>query len=674
MKLKKAFAFALLLLLFLSIQSRAQDRFSVVNDAYILKHLHTQIYPLDSEAKAVVLYEKMSIAVDIFSSYYREVKTMHRIVKILDEDALDEANVDDYYYTKGTIGSGTGKIFGTTYTLGDNGIVIKTPLDKSAIFITKYNDEVNIMKFTMPAVKVGSVIDYTYEIISPLTQKLPKWFFQDKYPALQTEYEINLPGSLGFVYITQGKTTFKQYDSWGHAEEDSSEAYYVLKKDHTSSENYGIWCRKNVTPLKFEPFSGNIYNYAERLEIQIQDPQHSYGTLDSQSIKKAWKDFTDVAWDHKMFGRQVAGENSYLKKIVDSLTAGNNNDRDKAWSIFNYVRNNIYCNDTIALFAEKDIKKTFLGHEGNVAEINLLLVAMLQKAGLNASPLILNTMGQLVSDDNYPVIDRYNNTVAIIRQPQGDPVLLDASCKYNAFGKLPFYCFNSSARVIDGKGGAQINLDPHQNRERTVNVVKVVTFNDTALVANLMETMGANASRIFREKFAADSGKILSYLYSSLSERVRDGGVVSGLVCENLQNPDTEVIVHYTLSKKISKGTLYFATDILKLFNENPYKPMKRTMPVELPWQTEYIYSLTAALPQNVKPEDVYKPALLSYDDGRIRFKHFLNYDPDMHFFSVTTQYKSVETFFPSTEYEVFRAFHNNVLDEINKIVVFKIE
>ncbi len=53
---------------------------------------------------------------------------------------------------------------------------------------------------------------------------------------------------------------------------------------------------------------------------------------------------------------------------------------------------------------------------GNVAEINLLLVAALRERGLNANPIISSTRDNGIIMEAFPTIDRFNYVLAAVKK------------------------------------------------------------------------------------------------------------------------------------------------------------------------------------------------------------------------------------------------------------------
>ena len=74
-----------------------------------------------------------------------------------------------------------------TFNLADKKVV-ETKMDNSAVFDEIVDLNWSLKKFTLPAVKEGSVIDIRYEIQSPYFFNLQSWGFQNVIPKRYREY------------------------------------------------------------------------------------------------------------------------------------------------------------------------------------------------------------------------------------------------------------------------------------------------------------------------------------------------------------------------------------------------------------------------------------------------------------------------------------------------------
>ena len=148
--------------------------------------LEMTAYAGDSTADAVYLYDygNVRFSYDNQRGLVMIMETWVRI-KILKESALDRASVSLNYYDANNFEKDERieDLKGFTYNLVDSQIVT-TSLDKKSIKREKSSDKYGAIKFNLPNVKKGSVIEYSYTRTTPFYhQQTPgTWTFQGSIP------------------------------------------------------------------------------------------------------------------------------------------------------------------------------------------------------------------------------------------------------------------------------------------------------------------------------------------------------------------------------------------------------------------------------------------------------------------------------------------------------------
>ncbi|HEY0610774.1 MAG TPA: DUF3857 domain-containing protein, partial [Chitinophaga sp.] len=166
-------------------------------------------YDLDTGAHAVILADIGSSEFEAEQSYFRLVYKRHRRVKILDKTGYDAATEELYLRKFGS--NREDKVSGlkaATYNL-ENGKVVETELESKSVFTEALDENFIRKKFTLPAVKEGSIIEYSYTIYSPSTYYLKAWSFQGEYPCLWSEYTVGIPEFFDYIFIAQGYHKFE---------------------------------------------------------------------------------------------------------------------------------------------------------------------------------------------------------------------------------------------------------------------------------------------------------------------------------------------------------------------------------------------------------------------------------------------------------------------------------
>src|SRR5690606_35624861 len=159
----KNFTLLLLITTFLNFAYSQDFKFGKVSK----EELQEKFNPLDSSAPATILYRDHKVYFNYVQSKGFEVITeVHERIKIYNEEGFQYATEQILLYKSGSDREKISKIKGVTYNIIDDKI-IEDKLGKEAIFnneYSKYRDEV---KLTMPNIKEGTVIEYSYTIHSP---------------------------------------------------------------------------------------------------------------------------------------------------------------------------------------------------------------------------------------------------------------------------------------------------------------------------------------------------------------------------------------------------------------------------------------------------------------------------------------------------------------------------
>jgi hypothetical protein len=201
----------LLLSLIFSIQFlNAQDKFKfglVPQDL-----LEMTAYDKDSTAAALVVYESNDVYYDWNSTEKDfEVVTDYTVrIKILTPDGIKYAN-GAIPFLKGRTSASSENITnltGWTYTL-EGGKIGKEKLSKEYVFTEDVTDRLKRMKFALPAVKVGSVIEYKYTLKSPHYYHLADFQFQRDIPVKYSHFQIRIPEYFIFNRETKGYEPIK---------------------------------------------------------------------------------------------------------------------------------------------------------------------------------------------------------------------------------------------------------------------------------------------------------------------------------------------------------------------------------------------------------------------------------------------------------------------------------
>ncbi len=171
-----------------------------------MEDLKMTYYDKDSSAAAVVLVDYGEAYITIMSSDVKMTIERHVRIKILRKEGLKWGDVAILLRQSGSSEERITTLKANTYNLVD-GKIATTKLEKEGIFKDKYNRNFTQQKFTMPDVKEGSVIEYTYKISSDFWTYFPNWQFQRTIPTRWSEYWAMIPRYFRYEKYMQGYLT-----------------------------------------------------------------------------------------------------------------------------------------------------------------------------------------------------------------------------------------------------------------------------------------------------------------------------------------------------------------------------------------------------------------------------------------------------------------------------------
>ena len=159
---------SVLFLLFVCLAAGAQriavnPKFGAVSDAEV----DMTVYEPDTSAVALMLYRSYDLDL-VFDSNIAIVQeiTVHERIKVLKEEGKKYADFSFLYLNTTDIKEKYSGVKVETYNR-ENGKVVKTKMSKKYEFDEKYSDDARRLSFTAENVRVGSVIEVTYQFVTP---------------------------------------------------------------------------------------------------------------------------------------------------------------------------------------------------------------------------------------------------------------------------------------------------------------------------------------------------------------------------------------------------------------------------------------------------------------------------------------------------------------------------
>lgn len=630
-------------------------------------------YTADPNAQAIIIGDigSSDFIGNSKGGFSIEFKRLTRTL-VLNRNAYDDlTQVEIPVYTEDENEEKLGTLKAATYNL-ENGRVIETKLDpKAGMIKERLSRNLVIYKFSFPAVREGSIIEVEYKLQSDFLFRLRPWEFQDKYPTLWSEYVVGMPEFLNYVSLTQGYQQFFIKDTKVKHESFSLEIPRegVMQAGLKDRVNFSAritsfrWVMKDVPALKEESYTSTIYNHIARIEFQLSEYREPYIP---QKIMNTWAETATRLMAREDFGAQLQQDNYWLNDAMPSVLNKATTSLDKAKNIYAWVRDNFSCIGSNSLYLKKSLQSTFKSRNGSEADINMVMIAMLRSAGVQADPVILSTRSNGYAYALYPLIERFNYVIARV-MINGEKYYLDASRPQLGFNKLGVDCFNGHARAIGEEDAEGFELKSDSLLERSMTAIFMTNDAKGGLSANVQYSPGYYESYNIRTDIKRKGAD------AYIKELKRDEeSVISAPVIDSLNNYEAPVSVKYQLHLPPPvEDIFYFDPMLFRSWKDNPFKSAQRLYPVEMPYNIDQTFLLRMDIPAGYIVDELPKPLVLKLNnenDGEFEYR----VGESGGIVSLRCRLKINRTYFAPEEYQMLREFFNLIVKKQNEQIVFK--
>jgi hypothetical protein len=598
-------------------------------------------------------------------SWFSYVYQRHTRIKILNKKAFDIATVHIPLYRPSEDPEKLDRVAASTYNL-ENGQVTEVKLEKKDIFEDRKHKEYTETRFTLPGVREGSIIDYSYTVNSSYDAFLPTWQFQsERCPCLWSELMVEIPQALFYIVVKQGVHPYSVDKG-----SEGANTYRLGDKNGSSmTVNATVtkhhWVMKDIPAFQEEPFLFCPENYVDKIDFQLAK---TYDGEQFHDYYNSWKQATEQLMSNNFFGATLDNDDPSVTDCIHKAVAGGGDFAGQAREIYYYLTNNFTCDDHNNMYIRNSLSDVVRKRSGTVGDINLLLVAMLRKIGLNADPVVLTTRGQGFNLATYPVLERLNYVIA--RARIGDKVVyLDAAQPKLGFGQLDGDCYNGHARIISLKDSGSVFLESDSLLERKTTVVFISSSDKGGEVGTWQSTLGPQESYELREHVSEGGEKAF---FQNIQTQYGEDIVISDGGVDSLDQPEEPVNVHYSFSIRSGEGEakIYLNPFIGAGLRKNPFLAADRKYPIEMPYVSDELYVLTLQIPDGYTVEELPKSAKATLNGSDGTFDYLIGAEGGI--VQLRCRLKLNKAIFAPEDYGSLRDFYALVVQKEAESIVLK--
>lgn len=622
-----------------------------------LDELRMESYEKDPDADAVILYEDNYLSYQ-FTSTVSLVQEYRARVKILKPGGTDNADVSIYYYDRPTIRENVTGIDAAAYNLVD-GKIVKTPLKRQYIFTETIGEYGRLIKFSIPEVREGTVIEYKYRKTSANITDIPSFVFQHDIPVAFSRMEADIPEFFNFNYETKGYVSVKV----------TRNSVTGTLGSGANSMNYTVTELKaegtDIPALKKESYVWCLDDFRSMLKFELAQIALPYSMI--QNFATSWKDVNE-ALRKSSFDTHTRINNPF-KEEVAQIKASDATLVGKAQAVLRLVQSKMKWNGDYRLFSDSPRAAANKG-TGSSADINFVLMAALKDAGFDVAPVMLSPrhMGRL--SYTHPTIDGIH--AFVLRVGGSDPsnpenyVYVDGTDVNSNLNLLPVELSVDRARVygVDGEAGWCDLTKLAQNRVSISMIVRVEP--DGTLKGRIMEFYSNQPAMTLSKQYAAAKSKE-EYIESLEKEH---GIQIEELEVDNAGS--AQVAQNYEMSRQLdcTDEFIYVNSTVIPFMSTNELNAQSRTLPMEFQLPIAYDIRCSLELPEGYSVEELPKNINMTACEKGLSCKYMTQITNRYLQFNFVFQQPRI--IFLPTEFPDVNMFYGMVTDLSNSRIVFR--
>jgi len=663
--------FLFVLLISISVTTFAQDfRYGKVS----VEELQEQQHPLEPDADAAILYkEVISYVRRDGDEGYKVYYEIFERIKIYNNKGFDWATREIKLHKSSKDKDILRQDKAAVYNL-ENGKVVSERLRNDGKFKEERSRYTDVVKFTLPGIKEGSVIEYSYIVASPFVMHVDEFKLQHDIPVNEVYVRFTTPEA--FTYKTHQKgwlqipikeqvksttasgTYSVSTDTWSRGKRAGavSRTHLEMEKEKVTEVSMS-----NVPSLKDEPYASNIHNYQSAVKFELSNVLFPNSPMQNFTID--WEGVAKQTYDNAFFGAELK-KSGYFRKDIDVLLSGIVAADEKMIRIYEYVKQRMNWNGYTSQFTDLGVATAYKDQVGSIADINLMLTAMLSYAGLEAYPVLLSTKSNGIPF--FPTSNGFNYVIATAKV-NGNFVLLDATDKNLTPNMLKDYTINWQGRIIR-KDGASQWISLYGKEKSRINTMMQVEILDSF-------NINGNVRKQYTEHFAFNyRSRYKDVVIDDIIKNIESnsGIVVSELEHQNMADPYKPLMETYevyaqdqveAIGDKIYFSPLFFFTT-----KENPFKSEERNFPVDYsyPWETKYMVNIK--IPDGYEIEFLPENMNVVMPDGLGEFKYLISGNGQQ--IQVSVQQNINESLIQTNLYVDLKEIYQHMVDKVNEKVV----
>lgn len=612
-------------------------------------------YTKDPDADAVILKEKVQVYYDMGVNGIKLITEISRRIKILKDAGKEWGDVEFTFYDTPQNKEYISGLEGASYNMV-NGKVVKTSLEKKYITTEKISDARYRRKFTLPEVKVGSVLEYKYKITSDYFYDIPSVYFQHGIPTQSAYVEVSIPEYFRFDTNMRGH---RQVQVVRGTESSALSGVNPRVSFYCSLMKFFI---NDMPALKKEPYVWCINEFRAGVDYEIN-------ALDMlthhKSFSISWAD-VHAALNRSNFGSQFKTKNPYKAEVEEIVAETEGNHQERITRILRLVQDKITWNGKRDLISES-VSKAVKEGVGGSADKNFVLAGALRDAGYNVSAVLLSPREYGRLPLTHPTQEKIRSFILRVQIDDNTAVYLDAASKYSGINILPTNLLVDRARLFDPIGdGVWLDLSRPERSIRTCYAKTSITedgeMKGTVTLAHANQFAYEFGMNYDKYKDNNEYRESLEKKYDITIDNVNVGNVRTARCNESFS---------FTKPVTTTDSMIYVNAFALPFLSDNPFKDLNRTLPVEFSFPSQYKYITEIDIPEGYAVSDLPESTKVTTCNGALTLS-LLAQDNGFGKVNLILELRENEPILPAEDISKISGFYAIVAELSNSQIVFK--
>lgn len=627
------------------LQAQEPDyRFGKVSE----EELRMERYDRDPDAEAVILYEELRTYFLIGNQFTRMTDYFIRI-KVLKAEGKEYADINlPYVFQRENYAN----LDAVAYNLVD-GKVVKTPLKKQYLFREEVGDEQWMLKFSIPEVREGTVIEYRYRMNSDFVTYIPSVVVQHDIPTVRMKATVEIPEYLRFNVNTKGYLSINMRENTIAGRIAGTDVPYNVREITTEG--------RDIPALKKEPFVWNRNEFRSMIDFELS--QIAMPFSDVQNFSLTWKDVNEALAETD-FNSNIRMGNPF-KEETAAIVARNLAPRQTLHELLRLVQSHMKWDGKYRLMSSSPRNAADKG-TGNSAEINSVLMAAVKDAGFDVVPLLLNPRSRGRLPLAHPSFDGISTFILRVTLDDGKFAYLDGTDPDSDVDLLPTDLLVDRARIY-GVSGDVGWCDLSRLAPGNTHINMTLGFDPELSVHGRITERYTNVPALRCSSAYGDARSEEEYVEALEEEHhIRiDSLTINGLRSAHLTQEFT-----MTREPETAGDFIYLNATIIPFLTENPFKSPERKYPVEFDNPASYTMQGVLRLPEGYVVEELPRAARFNAFDGDITCFYMAQATNGVIQFNMRFNQKRL-IFLPE-EYADLQAFYGAVVNICNSRIVLR--